>query len=121
MRYNGMRVRGRLLVVVVPTVDPYAFRSSRSFGSSSHPTTERIFRPGQTERTQVRYNHQGASSLAVPGAANYSGRRRAKIIGGGTAAGVFQQPRIEIQIRSEWNLGVLSFRPTLKCFWLERS
>jgi hypothetical protein len=41
-------------------------------------------------------------------------------IGGREAADAFWRRLIEIQIRSEWNLGVLSFRPTLECFWLER-
>ena len=116
-----MRVRGRLLVVVDPSSDPYAFRSSRLFGSSSHPTTEQIFRPGQTRRIQVRRNHHDASSLAVHQAAEDSGGRKAKIIGRDTAAGALQRHRIGIQIRSEWNPGVLSFRPTLECLRLELS
>lgn len=94
---------------------------------SSHPTSERTFQIGQVQRIQVvcKQSVVNFASQIQPRQTNnidhdFGGGIAAKILVGREAANAFRRRPIEIQIRSEWNLGVLSFRPTLKCFWLER-
>ena len=140
MRYNRNRAKRRLPKVVAPSVVPYRFCGYRPVGSSSHPTSGRTFRPvkeggsdktislGDTRPIQVRRNHREhrvalffrQHSLGNQTSATFRVRGAAKSCGGRVPAD-FRRQRIEIQIRSEWNRGVLSFRPTLKCFWLELS